>query len=102
MTRRAAAGADYVVVHAPVLHFSPFAPHATSLQSLSARELAARRAEVVAAVSEVAPLRFVNGGGTGSGRFSAGGSTSKTRKVSSIGDVRGTVSPNKSSQASTA
>ncbi|MGY2004590.1 alanine racemase [Blastococcus sp. SYSU DS1024] len=36
------------------------------LQAVSARELAARRAEVVAAVSAVAPLRFVNGGGTGS------------------------------------
>ena len=37
-----------------------------AVQALSARELAARRAAVVAAVSEVAPLRFVNGGGTGS------------------------------------
>src|SRR5256714_2821419 len=37
-----------------------------AVQALSARELAARRAEVVAAVREVAPLRFVNGGGTGS------------------------------------
>jgi D-serine deaminase-like pyridoxal phosphate-dependent protein len=36
------------------------------MQELSARELAGRRAEVVAAVSAVAPLRFVNGGGTGS------------------------------------
>ena len=37
------------------------------MQALSARELAARRAEVVAAVTEVTgPLRFVNGGGTGS------------------------------------
>ncbi|RBY95022.1 amino acid deaminase/aldolase [Blastococcus sp. TBT05-19] len=36
------------------------------LQAVSARELAARRAAVVAAVSEVAPLEFVNGGGTGS------------------------------------
>ena len=36
------------------------------MQALSARELAGRRAEVVAAVREVAPLRFVNGGGTGS------------------------------------
>jgi D-serine deaminase-like pyridoxal phosphate-dependent protein len=36
------------------------------VQALSARELAGRRAEVVAAVREVAPLRFVNGGGTGS------------------------------------
>lgn len=37
-----------------------------ALQTVSARELAHRRAEVVAAVSAVAPLRFVNGGGTGS------------------------------------
>ena len=36
------------------------------VQALSARELAGRRADVVAAVREVAPLRFVNGGGTGS------------------------------------
>ena len=36
------------------------------VQALSARELAERRATVVAAVQEVAPLRFVNGGGTGS------------------------------------
>jgi len=37
-----------------------------SMQAASARELAPRRAEVVAAVRAVAPLRFVNGGGTGS------------------------------------
>ncbi len=37
-----------------------------AMQAASARELAARRAEVVAAVRAVAPLRFVNGGGTGS------------------------------------
>ena len=37
-----------------------------SLQALSARELARRRAEIVDAVRAVAPLRFVNGGGTGS------------------------------------
>ncbi|TYP82812.1 alanine racemase [Blastococcus xanthinilyticus] len=36
------------------------------MQAVSGRELAARRAAVVAAVSEVTPLRFVNGGGTGS------------------------------------
>ena len=36
------------------------------MQAASARELAARRGAVVAAVREVAPLRFVNGGGTGS------------------------------------
>jgi D-serine deaminase-like pyridoxal phosphate-dependent protein len=37
-----------------------------AMQRASARELAVRRAAVVAAVREVAPLRFVNGGGTGS------------------------------------
>jgi D-serine deaminase-like pyridoxal phosphate-dependent protein len=36
------------------------------MQRASARELARRRAAVVAAVRAVAPLRFVNGGGTGS------------------------------------
>jgi D-serine deaminase-like pyridoxal phosphate-dependent protein len=36
------------------------------LQRRSAAELAARRAAIVAAVSSVAPLEFVNGGGTGS------------------------------------
>ncbi|HEY1689436.1 MAG TPA: amino acid deaminase/aldolase [Solirubrobacteraceae bacterium] len=37
-----------------------------ALQALSASELAKRRAEIVAAVREVATLEFVNGGGTGS------------------------------------
>ena len=37
-----------------------------TMQSRSAAELAERRAEVVAAVRNVADLRFVNGGGTGS------------------------------------
>ena len=37
-----------------------------ALQRASARELAERRAEVVAAVRRVAPLELVNGGGTGS------------------------------------
>ena len=37
-----------------------------AMQRASARELAGRRAAVVAAVGELAPLRFVNGGGTGS------------------------------------
>jgi D-serine deaminase-like pyridoxal phosphate-dependent protein len=37
-----------------------------AMQALSARELAARRAAIVAAVREIAPPRFVNGGGTGS------------------------------------
>jgi D-serine deaminase-like pyridoxal phosphate-dependent protein len=36
------------------------------VQALSARELARRRAEIVDAVRSVAPVRFVNGGGTGS------------------------------------
>jgi D-serine deaminase-like pyridoxal phosphate-dependent protein len=36
------------------------------VQKVSARELAVRRAAVVAAVSAVSPLDFVNGGGTGS------------------------------------
>jgi D-serine deaminase-like pyridoxal phosphate-dependent protein len=37
-----------------------------AMQRASARELAERRAAVVGAVSALAPLRFVNGGGTGS------------------------------------
>jgi D-serine deaminase-like pyridoxal phosphate-dependent protein len=37
-----------------------------AMQRLSGRELAVRRAAVVDAVGAVAPLRFVNGGGTGS------------------------------------
>jgi D-serine deaminase-like pyridoxal phosphate-dependent protein len=36
------------------------------MQRRSARELAKRRAAIVAAVTRVAPLEFVNGGGTGS------------------------------------
>jgi D-serine deaminase-like pyridoxal phosphate-dependent protein len=36
------------------------------VQRISGVELAARRAAIVAAVGEVAPLEFVNGGGTGS------------------------------------
>nr|WP_089337921.1 alanine racemase [Blastococcus mobilis] len=36
------------------------------MQGIAGRELAGRRAAVVAAVSEVADLEFVNGGGTGS------------------------------------
>ncbi|HEX8052075.1 MAG TPA: amino acid deaminase/aldolase [Thermoleophilaceae bacterium] len=37
-----------------------------AMQRASVREMAERRAEIVAAVREVAPLEFVNGGGTGS------------------------------------
>jgi D-serine deaminase-like pyridoxal phosphate-dependent protein len=36
------------------------------MQRASAREIRSRRAEIVAAVSEIAELEFVNGGGTGS------------------------------------
>jgi D-serine deaminase-like pyridoxal phosphate-dependent protein len=50
-----------------------------TMQSLSARELAARRAEVVEAVKSVAPLEFVNGGGTGS--------LERTARESSITEV---------------
>ena len=42
-----------------------------ALQALSARELAARRAEAVAAVRGLAPLQIVNGGGTGSLQLTA-------------------------------
>ena len=37
-----------------------------AMQAASAREIEARRAEIVAAVMEIAELEFVNGGGTGS------------------------------------
>jgi D-serine deaminase-like pyridoxal phosphate-dependent protein len=37
-----------------------------TMQSASAKEVAERRAEIVTALSEVAQLEFVNGGGTGS------------------------------------
>jgi D-serine deaminase-like pyridoxal phosphate-dependent protein len=37
-----------------------------AMQDASMREIVQRRAEIVAAVREVAPLEFVNGGGTGS------------------------------------
>ena len=37
-----------------------------AMQDASMRDIAARRAEIVAAVRVVAPLEFVNGGGTGS------------------------------------
>src|SRR5919198_2111732 len=44
-----------------------------AMQRASARELAARRAAVVETVRTVAPLRFVNGGGSGSVRPKAAG-----------------------------
>ena len=37
-----------------------------AMQRASVKEIAERRAEIVAAVQEVTPLQFVNGGGTGS------------------------------------
>lgn len=37
-----------------------------AMQARSTRELAVRRGEIVRAIQEVTPLRFVNGGGTGS------------------------------------
>lgn len=43
-----------------------------AMQRRSAAELAERRAAAVAAVREIAPLRFVNGGGTGSVHLTAG------------------------------
>ncbi len=42
-----------------------------SVQSASARDIAERRAEIVTALSEIASLEFVNGGGTGSIELSA-------------------------------
>lgn len=42
-----------------------------AMQSGSARELETRRAEVVRAVAAIAPLEFVNGGGTGSVELTA-------------------------------
>lgn len=44
----------------------PYGALLRAVQAASGRELARRRARVVRAVSAVAPLRFVNGGGTGS------------------------------------
>ncbi len=43
-----------------------YAQAVRQMQRRSAAELARRRAAIVAAVGEVTPLRFVNGGGTGS------------------------------------
>jgi D-serine deaminase-like pyridoxal phosphate-dependent protein len=42
-----------------------------AMQSASAKDVAERRAEIVAALSEVGQLEFVNGGGTGSIELSA-------------------------------
>lgn len=45
---------------------TPYAAAVRAMKVLSAREIAERRAETVAAVRAVADLEFVNGGGTGS------------------------------------
>lgn len=58
------------------------------MQTQSARELAVRRAEAVAAVREVAELEFVNGGGTGSLE-----STSAEDAVTEIGAGSGLFGP---------
>jgi len=58
------------------------------MQKQSARELAARRAEAVAAVREVAELEFVNGGGTGSLE-----TTSAEEAVTEIGAGSGLFGP---------
>lgn len=56
------------------------------LQRASARELATRRGEAVAAVSALAPLEFVNGGGTGSLE-----STAREAAVTEIAAVQGSM-----------
>jgi D-serine deaminase-like pyridoxal phosphate-dependent protein len=59
-----------------------------TMQRLSARELGARRAEVVAAVNNIAALRFVNGGGTGSIE-----QTSSEQAITEIGAGSGLYGP---------
>lgn len=59
-----------------------------AIQRRSAHELSVRRAEVVAAVRDVAPLRFVNGGGTGSIE-----STSAEAAITEIGAGSGLYGP---------
>ena len=58
------------------------------MQRRSAAELARRRAAIVAAVREVTPLRFVNGGGTGSIE-----GTAAEDAVTEIGPARACTSP---------
>lgn len=45
---------------------TPYGAMVRGMKALSAADIAERRAETVAALREVAPLEFVNGGGTGS------------------------------------
>lgn len=45
---------------------TPYGALVRGMKKLSAADIAARRAETAAALREVAPLEFVNGGGTGS------------------------------------
>ena len=59
-----------------------------AMQRISARELAARRAAAIAAVEAVAPLEFVNGGGTGSIE-----QTSSEQVVTEIGAGSGLYGP---------
>jgi D-serine deaminase-like pyridoxal phosphate-dependent protein len=59
-----------------------------ALQVRSRVELAERRAEIVASVSEIAALEFVNGGGTGSLRH-----TASERVVSELGAGSGLYGP---------
>jgi D-serine deaminase-like pyridoxal phosphate-dependent protein len=59
-----------------------------AIQHRSAGELRARRAEVVAAIRDVTPLRFVNGGGTGSIE-----STSAETAITEIGAGSGLYGP---------
>ncbi|GLU47628.1 amino acid deaminase/aldolase [Nocardiopsis ansamitocini] len=58
------------------------------VQQQSQYELARRRAQIVRAVSEVAPLRFVNGGGTGSLHI-----TSRERAVTEVAAGSGLYQP---------
>jgi len=59
-----------------------------AMQRLSARELADRRAAAIAAVEAVAPLEFVNGGGTGSIE-----QTASERVITEIGAGSGLYGP---------
>ncbi|MGP4045606.1 amino acid deaminase/aldolase [Streptomyces sp. 2A115] len=59
-----------------------------AMQRLSARELAERRAAAIAAVEAVAPLEFVNGGGTGSIE-----QTASERVITEIGAGSGLYGP---------
>jgi D-serine deaminase-like pyridoxal phosphate-dependent protein len=59
-----------------------------AMQRISARELVGRRAAAIAAVEDIAPLEFVNGGGTGSIE-----QTSAERVITEIGAGSGLYGP---------